>query len=65
MHDVTDYGEGDGETNLVRCKPQGIDELVRVTNFTRKELQTMYRGFKQVLSDAPHFLYTAHFTTRR
>jgi len=32
----------------VRCKPEGIDELSRVTKFSRKELQIMYRGFKQV-----------------
>jgi len=49
VDDVADYGEGEGETKMVRCKPEGIDELVRVTRFSRKELQTMYRGFKQVL----------------
>jgi len=49
LRDVADYGEGDGELQPVRCKPEGIDELIRVTKFTRKELQTMYRGFKQVL----------------
>lgn len=41
------YGLDDGETPLLRCKPEGIDELSRVTKFSRKELQIMYRGFKQ------------------
>lgn len=41
------YGLDDGDTQLVRCKPEGIEELSRSTKFTRKELQTMYRGFKQ------------------
>jgi len=47
--DAADYGLDDGETNAVRCKPENIDELTRATKFTRKELQTMYRGFKQVV----------------
>ena len=46
--DVAGYGLDDGETPAVRCKPEGIDELSRVTKFSRKELQIMYRGFKQV-----------------
>ena len=50
-----DYGEGDGELQKVRCIPEGIDELSRVTKFTRKELQTMYRGFKQVSSMRRHY----------
>lgn len=36
------------ETQSVRYKPEGLDSLCRNTNFTRKELQIMYRGFKQV-----------------
>jgi len=36
------------ETQNVRYKPEGLDSLCRNTNFTRKELQIMYRGFKQV-----------------
>jgi len=38
------------ETQMVRYKPEGLDALCRVTKFTRKELQIMYRGFKQVRS---------------
>ncbi|XP_070539858.1 calsenilin-like isoform X4 [Ptychodera flava] len=32
---------------VVRYKPDGLDELVRNTKFSKKELQLMYRGFKQ------------------
>jgi len=34
------------ELQSVRHKPQGLDDLVRTTKFTKKELQIMYRGFK-------------------
>ena len=36
------------DLNVVRYKPMPIDALARKTHFTRKELQVMYRGFKQV-----------------
>jgi len=36
------------EAEIVRYKPEGLDALCRLTKFTRKELQIMYRGFKQV-----------------
>jgi len=35
------------ELQVVRYKPEGLDTLCRLTKFTRKELQIMYRGFKQ------------------
>jgi len=38
----------DVETHVTRIKPEGLDVLCRDTKFTRKELQIMYRGFKQV-----------------
>ena len=38
----------DLEMQVVRYKPEGIEALCKNTNFTRKELQIMYRGFKQV-----------------
>jgi len=47
---VAGYGLDDGELQVVRCKPEGIEELSRNTKFTRKELQIMYRGFKQVVA---------------
>jgi hypothetical protein len=43
-----DYGLDENEVQLVRYKPEGLDSLCRSTKFTRKELQVMYRGFKQV-----------------
>lgn len=33
--------------HMVRCKVDGLDTLCRQTKFSRKELQLMYRGFKQ------------------
>ena len=56
--DVAGYGLDDGETPLLRCKPEGIDELSRVTKFSRKELQIMYRGFKQVRLSPASLLVT-------
>ncbi|CAM1320391.1 KCNIP4 (predicted) [Pycnogonum litorale] len=35
------------EMNVVRYKPDGLESLCRSTKFSRKELQLMYRGFKQ------------------
>ncbi len=36
-------------TNHVsRYKPKPIDELVKLTRFSKKEIQNLYRGFKQV-----------------
>ena len=45
---LSDYGIDDGEIQVVRYKPEGLDSLCQSTKFTRKELQVMYRGFKQV-----------------
>jgi len=49
----------DVEMHVTRIKPEGLDVLCRDTKFTRKELQIMYRGFKQV------FLVDSKFTTVR
>ena len=38
----------DAESHVTRYKPEGLDALCRSTKFTRKELQILYRGFKQV-----------------
>lgn len=45
----------DGELSTVCYRPEGIDRLVQQTNFNRKELQVLYRGFKSV---SQHFLST-------
>ncbi|XP_031720671.1 Kv channel-interacting protein 2-like isoform X2 [Anarrhichthys ocellatus] len=36
----------DAELSTVHCRPEGLDHLVRKTNFSKKELQVLYRGFK-------------------
>lgn len=41
-------GDFDSEDAHVRIKPEPLDNLCQMTKFTRKELQYMYRGFKQV-----------------
>ena len=40
-----EFDELDG--NQTRIKPEAIDVLCRLTKFTKRELQFMYRGFKQ------------------
>lgn len=35
------------DPSVARFKPEGLDALCQSTKFTRKELQIMYRGFKQ------------------
>jgi len=37
----------EGECSLPRYRPDGIDALCKATGFSRKELQLMYRSFKQ------------------
>ena len=39
----------EGDCPLPRYRPDGIDALCKATGFSRKELQLMYRSFKQVL----------------
>ncbi|XP_071359953.1 A-type potassium channel modulatory protein KCNIP2-like [Trachinotus anak] len=36
----------DGELSTVCYRPEGIDRLVEQTNFSKKELKVLYRGFK-------------------
>ncbi|XP_014665339.1 PREDICTED: Kv channel-interacting protein 1-like isoform X2 [Priapulus caudatus] len=43
----TDHDMDDLEMQVVRYKPEGLDALCKTTRFSRKELQMMYRGFKQ------------------
>ncbi len=38
----------DAQASVARYKPRPIEELVKATRFSRKEIQHMYRGFKQV-----------------
>uniref|UniRef100_A0AAV2MNA3 EF-hand domain-containing protein n=1 Tax=Knipowitschia caucasica TaxID=637954 RepID=A0AAV2MNA3_KNICA len=42
----TDSSDSDLELSTVRHQPEGLDQLQTQTKFTRKELQSLYRGFK-------------------
>lgn len=61
------YGLDDPEIQVVRYKPEGLDSLCQSTKFTRKELQVMYRGFKQecptgiVNEDTFKYIYAQFF----
>ncbi|KAF3849153.1 hypothetical protein F7725_015650, partial [Dissostichus mawsoni] len=41
-----DSCDGELELSMVRHQPEGLDQLQAQTQFTRKELQSLYRGFK-------------------
>ncbi|KAG5272002.1 hypothetical protein AALO_G00160560 [Alosa alosa] len=41
-----DISESELELATVRHQPEGLDQLQSQTKFTRKELQSLYRGFK-------------------
>ncbi|XP_045890695.1 Kv channel interacting protein 3b, calsenilin isoform X3 [Micropterus dolomieu] len=43
---VKDSSDSDLELSTVRHQPEGLDQLQAQTKFTRKELQSLYRGFK-------------------
>ena len=56
----------------IRHRPEELDVLARSTNFSRKEIQILYRGFKQVrfisvpfhvhFARYSHLLYSFHFS---
>ncbi|NWZ27476.1 CSEN protein, partial [Asarcornis scutulata] len=41
-----DSSDGDLELSAVRHQPEGLEQLQAQTKFTKKELQSLYRGFK-------------------
>uniref|UniRef100_A0A8K9UM64 Potassium voltage-gated channel interacting protein 2 n=1 Tax=Oncorhynchus mykiss TaxID=8022 RepID=A0A8K9UM64_ONCMY len=43
---VEDSVVEDGELSTVCYRPEGLDQLLQQTKFTRRELQILYRGFK-------------------
>lgn len=43
-----DSSDSDLELATVRHQPEGLEQLQAQTKFTRKELQSLYRGFKNV-----------------
>ena len=47
---TADHEADDLEVQIARYKPESLDSLCKTTKFTKKELQIMYRGFKQVLA---------------
>lgn len=47
-----DSSDSELELSAVRHQPEGLDQLQAQTKFTKKELQSLYRGFKNV--SAPH-----------
>ncbi|XP_011825049.1 PREDICTED: calsenilin isoform X2 [Mandrillus leucophaeus] len=56
----SDSSDGELELSAVRHQPEGLDQLQAQTKFTKKELQSLYRGFKN--GDATtyaHFLFNA------
>lgn len=44
----TDSTEDELELSAVRHRPEGLEQLEAQTRFSRKELQILYRGFKNV-----------------
>ncbi|XP_054853750.1 calsenilin isoform X1 [Eublepharis macularius] len=41
-----DSGDSELELSAIRHQPEGLDQLQALTKFTKKELQSLYRGFK-------------------
>lgn len=46
-----DKTEDELEMTMVCHRPEGLDQLEAQTNFTKQELQILYRGFKNVSLD--------------
>lgn len=46
---LTDSEFEDLDGQHVHFRPEAIDTLCQLTKFNKRELQLMYRGFKQVL----------------
>ncbi|KAG8004029.1 Kv channel-interacting protein 1, partial [Nibea albiflora] len=42
----TDRADDDLEMTMVCHRPEGLDQLEAQTNFSKRELQVLYRGFK-------------------
>ncbi|XP_015504239.1 calsenilin isoform X1 [Parus major] len=43
---VEDSGDADVELPTIRHQPEGLEQLLARTKFTKSELQSLYRGFK-------------------
>uniref|UniRef100_A0A8C0HCH7 Potassium voltage-gated channel interacting protein 3 n=1 Tax=Chelonoidis abingdonii TaxID=106734 RepID=A0A8C0HCH7_CHEAB len=45
---MEDTSDSDLELSSIRHQPEGLEQLQELTKFTKKELQSLYRGFKNV-----------------
>ncbi|XP_023802425.1 calsenilin-like, partial [Cyanistes caeruleus] len=43
---LADSGDADVELPTIRHQPEGLEQLLARTKFTKSELQSLYRGFK-------------------
>lgn len=50
---VPDKIEDELEMTMVCHRPEGLEQLEAQTNFTKRELQVLYRGFKNVRPTGP------------
>lgn len=50
---VPDKIEDELEMTMVCHRPEGLEQLEAQTNFTKRELQVLYRGFKNVRPHGP------------
>lgn len=53
---LADSVEDEFELSTVCHRPEGLEQLQEQTKFTRKELQVLYRGFKNVSTPRPALL---------
>lgn len=67
---LPDSSDSELELSTVRHQPEGLDQLQAQTKFTKKELQSLYRGFKNVSAPCvplrgPQSLATQSHPSRR
>lgn len=62
---VPDSVEDELELSTVRHRPEGLEQLESQTRFSRKELQILYRGFKNVRQQPSSASSAARCTTCR
>nr|KAF6328861.1 potassium voltage-gated channel interacting protein 3 [Pipistrellus kuhlii] len=56
----SDSSDSELELSMVRHQPEGLEQLQAQTKFTKMELQSLYRGFKNVNATTyAHFLFNA------
>nr|KAF6269408.1 potassium voltage-gated channel interacting protein 3 [Myotis myotis] len=56
----SDTSDSELELSMVRHQPEGLEQLQAQTKFTKMELQSLYRGFKNVNATTyAHFLFNA------